>query len=392
MKSFYVSKKKKNAHKKRQKIIIATGFSSTLFACSVFAALYGGDPAEHWTIGQIGRHTTSVTGHIAAFGASFSAQMQTSFEQIITAVAIATKQEALAAHIVTDGSRQAAEQLVNAYSAQRTSDQVAQAYLDYHAGTGQGYDPCGTLAKNKTLDAAFDNISTKAKTTIQKIDVSPGRLVASTPKAMQDRLKNHRDKFCTESEANAGLCSLSRLPGGDTNASLLFESAEEGSLESEARLAYIQHVLGEPDQALQKSAGSTPAGETYMVAKNRKDALLSIPAYSLAMIDSANTQSASLSNKSPNDVLKIRVNQYFGGREAEAWSGALARQRPRGLIVEAAKMSGLEVWLSYKQYEQNQRIEANLAALVLSSAEKYTGSIETQYQKTMSDNLHTQVQ
>ncbi|WP_240533944.1 hypothetical protein [Aeromonas veronii] len=139
-----------------------------------YAALYGFGPAETWTIQQIAAQTAEVSGNIAAFGTAFSTQMQTKFEQIISSVAVATKQEALSANIVSDGTRQAAEQLVNAVRAQRQSDQVATAYLNYNPATGQGYDPCGTNAKNKTMDIAFESAAVQAKTTVGMTDVAPG--------------------------------------------------------------------------------------------------------------------------------------------------------------------------------------------------------------------------
>ena len=377
--------------KQGKQIIAAAALSATLCSGAAYAALYGGGPAEAWTTKQIASLTAVVSGNIASFGEAFSAEMQTKFEYIISSVAVATKQEALSANIVSDGTRQAAEQLVNAVRAQRQSDQVVTAYLNYNAATGQGHDPCGTNAKNKSMDIAFESVAVQARSTVGMTDVAPGRLVTSVPQAMQARLDTHRSKFCTAAESSAGLCSTSQLPGGDTNAALLFEAAPAGSLQTEARYAYIQHVLGPPDQKLEKSAGGTPAGQVFMVAKNRKDALLSVPAYSLAMIDAANTQSDQFGGKSPNEVLQLRVNQYFGGAEAEQWSGSMARQTQRGLLVEATKMAGLEVWIHHKQYEQNQRLEANLAALLLASADKLSSPLEAQYQKVLANTTSVSV-
>lgn len=357
-----------------------------------FAALYGFGPAESWTIQQIAQETTAVTTSIAAFGASFSTEMQTKFEQIISAVAVATKQEALSANVVTDGTREASAQLVNAVRVQRESDQVSKALLEFNPVTGQGFDPCGTNAKNKTLDMAFNGLSEQARISMSSNDVAPGRLVSSIEDAMQLRLKEHRQKFCTANEAAAGLCTESEIPGGDTNAALLFEPVNPNTLKDEARRAYIQNVLGEPDRALSKAAGGTPAGEAYLLAVNQKQSLLSVPAYSLAMIKAANTRSEGLSGKSPNEVLRLRVNQYFGGKEAEAWSGSMARQAQRGLLVETLKMQGLEVWLHHKQYEQNQRLEANLAALVLATSDRLKTDVESQYHKVLRDSATQAVQ
>ena len=360
--------------KQRKKVLIAVAISLMLSGRASQAALYGGGPAEGWTIAQIVASASAVIDTISSFASSLVGQILSSSEGTLSAIGVATKQEALSANIVSDGIRQSSEQLLNAIRAQRQSEQVTRAYLDYNAATGQGYDPCGTNVKNKTMDVAFETLASQAKTAVGLPDVAPGRLVSSVGKAMQNRLDTHRSKFCTPSEASAGLCSVGQLPGGDTNAALLFDAAPAGSIQTQARYAYIQHVLGTPDQKLDKSAGSTPAGETFLIVKNRKDALLSIPAYSLAMIDAANTQSA-----------------QFGGKEAEQWSGSMARQTQRGLLVEANKMAGLEAWIHHKQYEQNQRLEANLAALLLASSDKLSGPLEAQYQKVLADTANVSV-
>ena len=186
-------------------------------------------------------------------------------------------------------------------------------------------------------------------------------------------MADHYQNFCTADEAKAGLCKVSQLPGGDVNAALMFEPASPNTLKAKARKAYIQNVVGEPivlPQTL-KTAGETTT-EPLMLAVARQSAITSIPAYSLAMIDAANTQSAEYGGKSPNEVLALRVNNYFGGEEAKEWSGSMARQSTRGLLVEHAKMAGLQTWVRQRQFEQGERIEANIAALLVMAAERGT--------------------
>lgn len=360
---------------------IAFGVATCFVTGSGGAALYGFGPAEAWTNARIAALTSSVSARIAAFGAAFGANMAAKNEQVISAIAVATKAEALSASQISDGVRGASEQLVNAIRAQRESDRTAVALLDYEPSMAQGYQPCLSIAKNKTLDGAFAMLGANAKTRVAVLDVAPGRMFESAGTAMAQRLGNHRAKFCSQAEATAGLCSVSTLPGGDTNAALLFEPTTAGSLEQQAQQAYMQHVLGEPDQAIASDAGKTPAGQQYMVLKNSKDALLSIPAYSLSMIQAANTKSPDMNNRSANEVLKLRVNQYFGGKEAHDWSEKLTAQSERGLMVEALKMGGLEVWLHQKQYQQNQRLELNLAALVLAASDGTKFSVNAKYDK-----------
>lgn len=82
-----------------------------------YSALYGGGPAETWTQAQITALSSKISGDITLFGSTFSAHMQAKHEQVISAVAIATKQESLSASIVSDSSMQAANQIINAATA-----------------------------------------------------------------------------------------------------------------------------------------------------------------------------------------------------------------------------------------------------------------------------------
>lgn len=370
--------------------VFSTGVG-ILMTSMVGAAMYGGGPAEMWTNKQIAQLVSTVNGSIASFTASFGTQLTTTFEQIISAVAVTTKQEALGASQVSDTTVQAAEQLLNATTAQNSNDQVVKAMLDYNGSTGQGYQPCIVLYKNKSLDHAWDNMPQSVKKRMNNLSVGNGRFADSTSSVMQTRLQTHRDKFCTAGEEKAGLCTTSSLPGGDTNAATLFEPASPNSLIDQARTAYIENVLGMPDEKISEKAGKSEAGQSYMLAKARKDAFLSIPSYSLNMIAEANTSSPDFDNKSPNQMLQLRANQYFGGKEAEQWAATLTRQQPRGLLVEAAKIEGLGVWINQKQYEQNQRIIANLAAQQLMLAEPGKARLDSEAMRMMNVSATQQV-
>lgn len=380
--------------KKSTRLKLVSAALATTLVPTAHAALYGGGPAENWTIQEIAKQTSTVSGNIASFGVSFATQMQIKFEQLISAIAVATSQEALSASTVVDGTRQAASQLVSAVRAQRVNSAATKAYLDFNPATGQGFDPCGTLAKNKTLDQAFQTASQGAKAVLASLDVAPGRVFVSRDGSPEitARLREHRDKFCTAAEADAGLCTLSELPGGDVNAALLFEPAAPESLKAQARRAYIQNVVGAPVRVPASLKGAGQVGkETMMASVTRQSAMMSIPAYSLAMIDAANTQSPEYGGKSPNEVLSLRVNQYFGGVEAKEWAGSMARQSQRGLLVEHAKMSGLQSWVRQREYEQAQRIEANVAALLVIAADESLQAPMVEHQRGANDGARRDI-
>lgn len=83
------------------------------------------------------------------------------------------------------------------------STTTVKAYLDYSPTTGQGYDACGTVVRNRTLDKAFDDAPASARSAlVSQLDAAPGKLVESRGQAMVNRLNTHREKFCTPSEAS----------------------------------------------------------------------------------------------------------------------------------------------------------------------------------------------
>jgi hypothetical protein len=90
-------------------------------------------------------------------------------------------------------------------------------------------------------------------------------------------------------------------------------------------------------------------------------------------------------------MMQLRVNQYFGGKEAQQWAATLTRQEPRGLLVELAKIEGTSTWINQKQYEQNQRIIANLAAQQILMAEPLKSNLDLKAQRMNSASVTQQV-
>lgn len=383
----------------RKKAIIAAFFGLSTATAAIAAiprfpnvlVLQNGGPAEIFVAQMFAAVGAQGAARIALFGSTFAAQQQAKFELLMSALSVSTKQEAVSGNMQAEAIQNSGSALVSSIRAVNQSENIVNATLDFNPALGQGYDACGTMVRNKTLDRAFTQMPHAAQQKMAKTDVAPGRMVGSRQEAMKERLKRHHLLFCNESEAARGVCKLSDLPGGDTNASLLFEPAPAGSLQATARQAWRENVLGAPDATIPASSAKTAEGQQYAFLKQRKDALLSVPAYSLAMIETANTQVPEFGNKSPNEILKARVNAYFGGEEAKKWSANMASQRARGLLVEQAKMGGVETWLRWQEYEQTGRLEANLATLVLLSAEKYQPVLSDQHRRLLADAVAREI-
>jgi hypothetical protein len=371
-----------------KKIIILTTGISVAGIGIASAALMPSGIAEGWTLTAITALSTASISAISAFGSAFSTSMQTNFERMISAIAVATKQEAISSNQIGEGLQKSSQVLVTAIKSQKQAEDVTTTTFDYSPATGQGFEPCQTNQRNHTLNLAFSNTDKNLAQEIATTDMDnrPGFVVESVNTSMGKRLEKHYKMFCTDSEAKQGLCSSSKLSGADVNAAFLFEASTRDSDKDIARQAYIQHILGKPDAPIIGDNKHSAQAKAQFSQKIQKDALLSVPLYSLQAIRMSNLQQGDYHNYSPNQLLKSRVNQYFGGEEANRWAANLATQTQRGLLVETLKVHGLEVWLHQRQYQQNQRIEANLATLILLDSRQKQQELQTVSQKLISQN------
>ena len=356
-------------------------FAQTFFVTSllstVSAVTYGvwADASSYLVIAgvtnQVTAHTGSVTTTISSMTASQTSTIQKTTADISSALNVTTKQEKASGDAITDSIMRTAQTQAAALQVIDQSEKAKEASLKFGV-TGQGFRACTTLARNQSLAAAPVHALNVATSLVSNTQNGPGRLAADADEEAQVRIQQHRDKFCTASEAQQGICKLSSLPGGDTNAGLLFESVYPDSKEAEARIAVRQNILGPNDKALPRASGTNLAGDQYLMALNHKASMLAFPAYSLAVIDAQNLKQFKDEKGnlvSANEILEQTVSRYYGGDEAKSWQKSMMVQEPRGLLVELARLNGVETWMDMQSLEQGLRIEGLLATLLIASAE-----------------------
>lgn len=290
------------------------------------------------------------------------------------ALKVAITQEAATSQEIAVQDRNAKQASVAAYQAQAVADDLINLELDYGGATGQGYATCKVLQENKQLDSAVTTAALTATEKVLNTDNAPGAIAVDNKLALKERQEIHNSNYCSEEEVDMGLCpTASPVPGGDSNANVLFMSAAPGTKVSAAKAAVRQNILGSPTLSVPKKAGGTIAGQAYLANVNRKTALSAFPAYSLAYLESMSETRDDLKDsagnpQSPNDVLFNTVTRYYGGKDSEEWVKKMIAQQPRGLLVELAKMEGLGAWMDHEEYLANQRIEGTIAAMTIVSA------------------------
>lgn len=336
-------------------------------------AAYGWNPASvHAAASTLaGKLAGESTSRIAKSQVSLQTAIQDNTALINEAIALNIRQEALSATQIADADMEARKIKAAAQDAVDLGNKQLKVLMDYGSATGQGYAACKVLAENTQASRMIGEAMTKTTEIVQQVDNAPGVLARTPEQVQKQRDEIHKANFCTESEVASGKCkAVGDLPGGDTNATLLFESAPKDSLVGTAKTSIRQNILGSPDIAIPAKAAQSATGQAYLYNTNRKTALAAFPAYSLAHIQAMTEVREDLKDSkgnsvSPQDMLFNTIARYYGTEESIEWQKSMMQQRPRGLLVELAKIEGLSAYMDYQRHLSNQRIGGNIAALTL---------------------------
>lgn len=383
-------------NKRRANRVVAKKASTTAFSWLVTLGVIGASSSAFALITAypvssvvssvtqgFGSLQATVTSDVIVMANTHPASIDGTTDAINAAIKLATEQEAIGAKVIAENSIQTKQAVAASYQAGQVQANIAKKLVDY-SSRGQGVNPCLVISENTVMDTAFRLASDNAKSKVEDTDNAPGRLMPSQEIATKHRQAVH-NKFCSESEVAQGVqCKgVSPLPGADQNSAILTTSKKPGSLAAEASIAYRQNLLGKPDIALPEEVGKTAAGQAYLMATNRKSALNSFPAMSLAHAEAMNELNPDLKDKegnplSANDALLETVGRYYGGKDSKEWQEKMIDQQPRGLLAEVARMEGLSLWMQFNKHKSYQRLIGNTAALNISTAIAMEDDMDTQ--------------
>lgn len=339
-----------------------------LLAASGVAAGWGCPPVIDavWVAGVNAAEDTVGAAIKAASEAIGTARVM-NIERVQSALKVLTKQMALSADqqaAVEIAAKKGQAEYLNELANRKA---IFETTLDYSMATGQGFDPCGELARSKNVALAVGEANhDMQEKVIREIDAAPGRLVANQASVVNDRINLARTTYCTADEARMGVCQgAGPMAGKDVDVANFFTSYDEGTPQTNAKDALLNYMYGLPYQTLPKDVATSPQGQAFMDAKRNEDAFSSVSAASLKTIQSwtEGRVDGSAHSDSVLDALAKKVDTYAGGDNYAEWEKTQASQSERGLLVEYAKMSATELYMLDLEYQQQGRIEANIAAL-----------------------------
>jgi hypothetical protein len=353
-------------HRARKKV--AAALAGLLISGGAAYATCGG--TEAMVIGEVQSLVESIIQNLVSGGAALIQQMVTQGNETMSALKVVVKQEAASSEKKIVGMRSASEAFSASYVAARTSQQIQGIYNTYQS---QGFDPCGVSTEVQAMRAQEVQADKLAATkVVQEIDSAPGRL-GNPVAAEAARVAQHRQLFCTQAEANAGICSnVGPLAGADSNAAIMFQDSAPGDDTTAAKDAFVNNVFGLPTStSTYAGRGNSPEAQAAMYDRHRRDALNSIAMFSLKSIEADHEKDAA--GKSLATRLRERVEEYFGSPTSANWAKSLAVQEEHGILIDMMKIEGIDLKLAQRRIKQNMRIEANLAALLAVANETNNG-------------------
>lgn len=331
--------------------------------------------------------TQTLNGAVSTVDASLSALLETQSQRLTSAIAVMTKQKALSANTVAEAGRNAAQQTATALNVLAQTQRVKQARFDYGGEFGQGFSPCKVYSTRTLMSNRDADMTTEVRQRVKaEIVAAPGTY--AEPISAQSALVKARQKFCTQDQADSGMCqSTGSMPGADLTVATLFEPAMEGETLYEAKVGFVNNIAGLPDGPVPASAGKSSAAEDYSLSKARKDALVSPALSSLKAIqlDYSGVEGKETGSDLPLAVhFRNEVKRYSGNTaEYDSWARVMAAQNERGALVELLKIKALDLAIQEKQYRQYESMEAQLASLV--SLEVTAGGAQARTSQAASD-------
>jgi hypothetical protein len=334
------------------------------------AAMGWGCPAVVDSVWQAGLAAAQVQveGALTQMYASVSNTRSINLQRLQSALKVLAKQIDTSSEASAAMNTAAKQASANFQSDLSLRKQVFNTILDFDPATGQGYDPCGELKRSQNVAVAIGEAATDMKEkVVREIDAAPGRFVADPGAIVSARLKAAKGVYCTVDEAKAGLCgSPGAMAGKDVDASHFFTSFNQVSPQNDAKSAMLNNMYGVPYQTVGKETFATPAGKSFLEAKRTEDAVRSVSQASLKSIQSWTEAKGDVDNGSASvlDTLAKKVGTYAGGDNYASWEQGKTAQSERGLLVEFAKMQAAELYFQHLEYQQMERQEALVAAMV----------------------------
>lgn len=338
---------------------------------------------------------TSIQGAITGMDASLSSILLTQSQRLTSSIAVMTKQKALSANQVAEATLNSNKMLAQGLNDISTAERIKKARFDYGGEFGQGYNPCKIMAGRNLIATRTADLSSELTKRVRTEIISGSGKYASVTDAQNSFINTHKT-YCTADEVASGMCeSEGAMPGADTTVSTLFNPVMEGTQEYDAKNAFINNIAGMPDQPIPLAAAKSVDAQSYILEKNRRDALVSpaLAALKDIQIDTSGVEGTETGKEIPmSQLMDNEVKRYSGNSDDyTAWTKSLASQNERGVLVEVLKVKSLELAQKARIYKQYETIEAQLASITALQAQASIKQSDFDSQRASVTTTHAEI-
>ena len=195
----------------------------------------------------------------------------------------------------------------------------------------------------------------------------------------------HFGRYCSEGEAEDGMCRVTSRPNWDQRASTLLGALAYGDTPEDLTAAndYVANVIQPvPPRALRADEVRSIAGQDKAAWRRRYNAMISLARTAMNDIVSARTNTVTLTPAQREQqraqgmeqttkgswmlAAELEVNRYVSGR---AWARDLQNMPPAARQIEQIKLDAFRAYIDWQQFKASQTQTALLAAILADRAE-----------------------
>lgn len=282
-----------------------------------------------------------------------------------------------------------------------------------------GHRPCAVVQDINRAEKAQKAVKANVPEMTQDVTARSGHY-ANRAEAMARQLTLHDQKYCTQDQADSGLCrKVGERAGASLVASALFKPAKKGDENDQDKDAFIDNMVGLPDDPVPASQINTTVAIDYQDKKRQKDSIKSIAVHGLKYLQAQNTEmdspavsehetkttdataegntegsTAGEAFNSYSGMVKRDIQRHFGGSdEYKARKKYLASATEKGVMIEIIKADGLLLRELADLYEAK-KISLSLTAGQTVALMKYVGmdtKVEEARQKAVRQRINSVV-
>ena len=252
---------------------------------------------------------------------------------------------------------------------------------DEHVATPQA---CQALDGGQAITVAAGQ-SWRVSSAIEAVTDPRGEAAPGTPawegqgQAMQANTQLHMSRYCSQAEAQAGLCALSQREDADQRmSSLIGPSSYTGQDDINAANDYATNLIQPvPPAALRGEQLTSAAGQDAQARRRGYNAATSLARGVMSEIIASRTPSVQLTSTQQQQLRNLglpqaQVASWYGVLELEvtrrtgdvAWAAGLQSMPQKSVLVEIAQQQAITNYLLLQQFRVGQQRAALEAALL----------------------------